>query len=268
MTYIIYLLILICIYIFLIYWLRPYIQRKLIFHPVQIPKSEHNEPIDPNFKEFNVLTSDYLFLNGLVYKHPNDTNNYVLYSHGNSGNIYNRYEVIKDFSTMFNANVIAYDYRGFGKSQGIPSIEGLDIDAEAILSYVQGGLGIKPENLILCGVSLGCYPTLYLANRVMAKAVVVVSGFSSLYDIANDLFPLMSFMAPDELNNTKLIQKVNYPVYILHSRVDELIPFKHANKLHYHGSDGTNQCKLLEIGGIHSQPQYNEKIRQELRQIF
>lgn len=267
MMYIIYLLICVCIIILWMRWLKPYIQRKLIFHPVHI--SKHEQPNDSNFKEFNVVTSDYLVLNGLVYKHPIDTNNYVLYSHGNLGNIYNRHEVIKEFSTMFNANIIAYDYRGFGKSQGKPSIEGLDIDAEAILKYVQGGLHIKPENLILCGTSLGCYPTLYLANRVLAKAVVIMAGFSSLYDITNDLFPLMSFLVSDELNNTKLIRGIDakVPVYILHSKDDELIPFKHANKLHYHGSD-TGQCSLLEIDGIHSRPEYNETIIQEFQQIF
>lgn len=253
--------------------LRNILQQKLLFKPTKCASYTIKNTC---LKEFNFQTSDKETLYGLIYTAPpeiNHNNKYVLYSHGNSGNIYEKIDDIFYVSNLFNANVIMYDYRGYGKSTGTPSEQGLYTDALSVWKYMQEVLHISPSNVILYGRSLGCSPTLKLATVIQKKgsdvrAIILVAGFSSLKEIVSDVYPFLKVLVFNEFNNIAMLSEIymSIPIYILHSKTDELISYKHAEKL-YKCINKHDNCILMEIEGTHGDIIIRNEIKKILKKL-
>lgn len=257
--------VILCLICLVLYFLRLKLQQVLLFTPL---KGGYKKPTDIRFEEFTTITTDNTKLYGIIFKY-NDSDKYLLYSHGNTSNIYERYDKIKNLAELFKINVIAYDYRGYGLSNGIPSTNGLYIDIMAIWEHLFK-LNIQSDNVILYGESLGCPPTLYLGTHITGfKSIILVAGFSSLRNIVWDLHPYLIFMVFGEFDNMKMIKQLdkNIPVYIIHSKTDEVAYYHHAHKLLAHGNH-LNYCKLLTIRGKHSEQIYTDEQIEILQNIF
>ncbi|EIW70086.1 hypothetical protein TREMEDRAFT_61846 [Tremella mesenterica DSM 1558] len=94
----------------------------------------------------------------------------VLYMHGNAGTraVKHRVRNYMVYSDIFDCNVLAIDYRGFGDSSGMPSEFGLITDARAAWNFVSSKIGAHRQHgwsfsekvraekeIILIGQSLG-----------------------------------------------------------------------------------------------------------------
>jgi abhydrolase domain-containing protein 12 len=83
----------------------------------------------------------------------------LLYFHGNTATIAQgrRTEEYRSYSSGGSEKifVLAFDYRGFGKSTGSPSENGLMNDAEAVIEWALNTAGIPPDRIVLLGHSLG-----------------------------------------------------------------------------------------------------------------
>ncbi|MEA2625992.1 MAG: uncharacterized protein QOD06_2037, partial [Candidatus Binatota bacterium] len=106
----------------------------------------------------------------------------LLWSHGNAGNVSTRRETFLEL-TARGVGVLAYDYRGYGKSSGRPSEIGVGLDAEAAYDHLRT-LGVAPERILGFGESLGGAVTVHLASRRPLAALVLVSTFTTLRDVA------------------------------------------------------------------------------------
>lgn len=174
----------------------------------------------------------------------------ILLSHGNGGNLSHRLSLLR-LLTGAGFNVLAYDYRGYGKSQGRPSEVGTYEDAEAALSWLKNK-GF-PENRILAwGESLGGGIASELAARHPGLGgLVLQSTFTSLTDLGSELFPFLPVrtLARYHYNTIQKLPRIACPVLILHSRTDSLIPFQHAEK----NFAAASEPKLLrEVSGDHN----------------
>jgi uncharacterized protein len=156
----------------------------------------------------------------------------VLFFHGNAGNISHRLDYLLMFNRLRYTTLIV-DYRGYGKSTGSPSEEGTYRDAEAAWEYLRHGRLAQPRDLVVAGESLGGAVGTWLAAKVNPRAVLLFSTFTSVNDLGAQVYwflpvRLLSRIGYDNLENLKRIQA---PVFIAHSRDDEVVPYSHGRKL-------------------------------------
>ncbi len=158
----------------------------------------------------------------------------LLYSHGNAGHLGFRFPRIAALVAALPLDVFIYDYRGFGASQGRPTVAGAIEDGEAALRWLQTERGIGPERVILYGESLGTgIATALAASRLDRIAgLVLESGFRSLSWRAGRRFPIIGpLVLTRDLPSTDILPAYQGPLLVIHSRDDEVIPFADGEAL-------------------------------------
>lgn len=156
----------------------------------------------------------------------------VLFFHGNAGNISHRLDYLQMFNRLRYSTLIV-DYRGYGKSTGTPSEAGTYRDAEAAWEHVRHARLARPQDVVIAGESLGGAVATWLAAEVGPRAVVLFSTFTSVTDLGAQVYwflpvRLLSRIGYDNLENLK---RIRAPVFIAHSRDDEIVPYTHGKRL-------------------------------------
>lgn len=198
------------------------------------------------YEEVTFQTSDGINLNGWFIPAIN-SKACVLFCHGNAGNISHRIETIRHMQ-LLNLDMFIFDYRGFGKSEGILSERGTLNDARAAYEWLKKKVPGKP--MIIFGRSLGASIGCHLAAKVEAKGFVCESTFKSVHDLGQTLFPYLpvKWISSIRYRTIEAIKNVNIPVLIIHSKDDDLIPYEHGEALF----QAANEPKgLLDINGGH-----------------
>lgn len=174
----------------------------------------------------------------------------VLFCHGNGGNISYRCEYLKVFSSL-GLDSFVFDYRGYGKSRGKPSEEGTYLDALGAWNYLTGQRGLAPQKIIVYGESLGGAVAAWLARERNPGALVLQSAFTSLPDIGADAYPFLParLLARYRYATKEYLSAVGCPVLIIHSRDDEIVPFKHGLQLH---AAAPGEKSFIELRGDHN----------------
>ncbi len=156
----------------------------------------------------------------------------LLWFHGNAGNITHRYEMIRLLSRM-PVKIFIIDYRGYGRSEGSPSEQGLYLDARAAWDYLIAQRGLRPDQIVIFGKSLGGAPAIDLASRVQPAGLIVQSSFTSIPDMAATILPFF----PKSLLRTRMdslskIPGVRCPKLFIHSPSDEVVPYRLGRRLY------------------------------------
>jgi fermentation-respiration switch protein FrsA (DUF1100 family) len=149
----------------------------------------------------------------------------LLYFHGNAGNAGDRLERAAILRRRFGLDVYLVDYRGYGRSEGTPSEEGLYRDGRAVLRAALGD-GFCPEKIVLFGESLGCAVAVELAaTERAAGAVVLETPFSSIPEMARAHYPFVPrFLIRSRFDNAQRIARVSAPKLFLLAERDEVVP--------------------------------------------
>ncbi len=183
-----------------------------------------------SFEDVYFTSSDGVKLHGWLIKADNARRN-LIYCHGNAGNISDRAGKIKSFHAM-GLNVFIFDYRGYGRSEGVPSEEGLYRDATSAFDWLSNRPDIGKFPIVVYGTSLGGAVAVDLASKRNAAALVADSTFASAKDMARIHFPAVpSFIIGADFNSARKIRSIKAPKLIIHSRTDEIVPFSQARKL-------------------------------------
>ena len=150
----------------------------------------------------------------------------LLVSHGNAEDLGDdRYWL--DNLRHAGFSVFAYDYEGYGTSEGKPSERAVYEDAAAAYEFLAVDLKTAPDRIIIFGRSVGAGPAAYIAAKRPSAGVILQSPFVSAFRVLTR-FPLLPF---DKFPNHKYIRHIHSPVLIMHSRGDSVIPFWHGRKL-------------------------------------
>lgn len=180
-------------------------------------------------------------LTARLYKNPS-SKQIILYTHGQGGNIACTAYKIK-FLIDSGASVLAYDFRGYGKSKGEAHIAQVQEDARAAYDYILSNTEFKSSSVILYGESLGAAITSDLASKVKSAGVVLESPFISLSKIAREKFPVLEIY-PDSLfpnptlTNEPFVKSAHAPLLIVGADKDICTPLHHAQYL-YKQATGT-----------------------------
>jgi abhydrolase domain-containing protein 17 len=158
---------------------------------------------------------------------PNPTATYsILYAHGNAEDLGYILPALQELHDIGFA-VFAYDYRGYGTSQGKPSERNAYQDIDAAYQYLTETLKVPPQRIIAYGRSVGGGSAIDLASRKPVGGLVVASSFTTAFRVVTRI-PLFPF---DKFTNLYKLDRVNCPVLILHGTKDEIIPFSHGQQL-------------------------------------
>merc|ERR1719334_787978 len=135
---------------------------KLLYHPEQPVHSRVFVPtpaiFNLPFENLFVTARDGTRLHLFLVKQEGEASKKVptvLYLHGNAGNIGHRLHNVKGLHSTIGCNVALVEYRGYGRSEGSPSEEGLYMDAQAALDFLQSRVHLATDRIIVFGRSLG-----------------------------------------------------------------------------------------------------------------
>ena len=193
----------------------------------------------------------------------------VIFSHGNAGNMSHRLYTIEHFHTM-GLNVIIYDYRGYGNSEGKPSEKKLYQDSEAVYSYLINERKIDPKKIILFGRSLGGAVAIDLASKNTVGALISDSTFSSTVDMGKRIYPFLPvhWFIKQKYDSIRKVSRITAPKLFIHSRDDEIVPFELGEKLYAAAAEPKE--RYIMTGGhneavVSAGEEYFERIRSFLK---
>ena len=151
----------------------------------------------------------------------------LLFSHGNAEDLGDWLPVFGEWHSK-GLGVIAYDYPGYGHSSGTAS----EASCERSISCVRNHLkfnAVPESSVVIVGRSVGSGPSVWLASEMNAKALILISPFTSAFNVA---FPLPFPILPrDRFPNLQRIRTISTPLLIIHGENDEVIPFTHGEQL-------------------------------------
>ena len=174
----------------------------------------------------------------------------ALYCHGNTGNLSNTAHVMP-YLLDAGINVLLFDYRGFGRSTGSPSLSGI-IDDGVTAARLHEQLRPKDLPSILYGYSLGGAIAAQVIGRHPFDGLILQSTFTNLPDIARVTFPRVPLhLVSGRLFDTlQVVRNLTVPALIIHGASDEVCPSWMATQLH--DSCGASSKKLVIVeGGLH-----------------
>ncbi|KAJ4707208.1 alpha/beta hydrolase domain-containing protein 17B-like [Melia azedarach] len=153
----------------------------------------------------------------------------LLYSHGNAADLGQMYELFYELSVHLRVNLMGYDYSGYGQSTGKPSEQNTYYDIEAVYRCLGEKYGVKEEDVILYGQSVGSGPTLDLATRLpRLRAVILHSPIMSGLRV---MYPVKRTYWFDIYKNIDKIPFVNCPVLVIHGTADDVVDWSHGKQL-------------------------------------
>jgi alpha-beta hydrolase superfamily lysophospholipase len=174
----------------------------------------------------------------------------ALYFHGNTGNLTNTAHVMP-YLLDAGINILTFDYRGFGRSTGSPSLSGIIDDG---ITAARMHEKIRPKNVpsILYGYSLGGAIAAQVIRRHAFDGLILQSTFTNLPDMARVTFPRVPLhLVSGRLFDTlSFVRHVNVPTLIIHGAADEACPVWMAQQLHDACSAKSKTLMLIE-GGLH-----------------
>lgn len=224
-----------------------YIERHSLYFPMKVVDATP-ALIGLPYEEIYFNTSDKKRLNAWFV--PNNKAKFtVIFCHGNAGNIGHRLEKILIFHKL-GLGMFIFDYRGYGKSEGVPSEQGFYKDLYAAYDYLAKERRIPKENIVLYGESIGGAVVIDFAQKIKPAALITEEAFTSVKDMIRVALPFIPhFLLASRFDSVSKIKDVTCPKLIIHSVNDEIIPFSLGEKLF---EEALPPKEFLKIRGSHN----------------
>lgn len=150
----------------------------------------------------------------------------VFYFHGNAEDLGDCVPLLDEMRGAGFA-VLAFDYRGYGLSQGKPGEDNVYADTQTVLAYAEKTWGVRPGRVLAVGRSVGTGPAVELATRTPVAGLVLISPLASAFRVMTRV-KLLPF---DRFDNLGKASRVRCPALVFHGTADEVIPFADGEKL-------------------------------------
>lgn len=209
----------------------PSLDEILLFQPLKYPAGDW-EPKNLIYQDVSFQSSDGSKLHGWYCPVSNPVA-HVLYLHGNAANLTYRSRLMRRLQTQHRVAVFMPDYRGYGRSEGVPTVEGVLSDCRAAWAKLSALSHSHDRDIVIMGRSLGGALAIQLAAEKNCRGLIVESTFSSLTQVAEHHFPKLAWMVPvEKLDSETAIQKHRGPFLQSHGDRDTVVPFRLGAKLY------------------------------------
>ncbi|MCA9234538.1 MAG: alpha/beta fold hydrolase [Planctomycetales bacterium] len=180
----------------------------------------------------------------------------VLYSHGNGEHVARLAPRLKELHEATGVAVFAWDYRGYGRSEGKPTSELALTDAREAQLWLADRMGIAPKEVVLLGRSLGGGVSVGLASRHAVRGLVLERTFARLKDTAAYHFPWLPvrWLMRNEFPSVDWIRSYDGPLLQVHGTNDRVVPYEMGRELFEACPSAHKQLFTVE-GGDHNGPQ-------------
>ncbi|HZZ29633.1 MAG TPA: alpha/beta hydrolase [Pirellulales bacterium] len=227
------------------------LENTLLFVASKYPDGDWN-PSGLKFEDAWFQATDGTRLHGwfVPCEHPRGV---ALFSHGNAGNISHRADLLRELHHMGLA-VLAYDYRGYGRSSGSPNEAGILADGRAARKWLAQRELIPESEIVLMGESLGGAVSVQLAAESPARGLVIESSFNNLPAVAAVHYPYLPVkqLMRTQLDSAAAIGKYHGPLLQVHGDADTIVPIALGRKL-FAAANEPKQFVVIH-GGDHNDP--------------
>ena len=207
-------------------------------------------------------TADRLKLHGWKLLAKGEVHGTVLFFHGNGENISSHF-VNVHWLTDYGYDVYLFDYRGYGKSEGVAQLDDVISDVEVMISYAVKQL-LKNEKLIVMGHSLGgslaFHAVAHSQYKERVKTLITVESFADYHKVTQDVLSTswltwllqwpLSFSVDNTYSPSDSVALISpIPLMLMHSKEDEIIPYQHAQDLY---AAAVEPKVLKQVSGGHN----------------
>eukprot|EP01098_Paradermamoeba_levis_P016816 TRINITY_DN9319_c0_g1_i1.p1 TRINITY_DN9319_c0_g1~~TRINITY_DN9319_c0_g1_i1.p1 ORF type:complete len:309 (+),score=81.00 TRINITY_DN9319_c0_g1_i1:47-928(+) len=230
-----------------------FLQDKLLYFP-QVPEGSRERyfpasqfGLEKNLEEVFFRTPDGFRLQAYVIKQNHaERSPTMLMFHGNAGNLSYRLDVIKEFFDTNNCNVVIISYRGYGKSEGVPTEEGLVTDSQAALDYVLSRSDIGKNKIVVHGQSLGGAVAIDLVSKRQSQisGLILENTFTCIDDMIDQVMPFIKavkFLSRNKWNSLNKITTIKTPILFLVGQKDQVVPPQMSTTLYQAASSSTGR---------------------------
>ena len=247
------------------------LQEQLIFlRPPLADEDRHVVRLLPGTTEIRATAYDGTRLHGWLRHTVEEPHSrgLVIYFGGNAEEVSGQ---MHDAPMLAPWSVAAFNYRGYGLSEGRPSEAVLAADALAIYDWLAKRADIDPGRIVVFGRSLGTGVAVQLAADRPVRAVVLVSPFDSLRSLARKQYPFVpvTLLLKHPFDSLARASGIEMPLLVLAGERDELIPPGYSRRLHDAWA-GPKRWMLIagaDHNDIQTKPEYWPAIREFLASL-
>ena len=201
------------------------------FNNFVFPKPSFNFKIVKDYKDELIYipskAKDNHYIPCLLFRDPYKiSKNFVIFFHGNAEDIFLSRSMGYPLCQKTGMNVLIVEYPGYSIYKG-------DADANIILQntgivydFIKNLFNLEDKNIFIFGRSIGSSPAIYLASIRKPKALFVVSSFTSIRAVADNLVGILKYLLKERFTSIDYIKQVSCPVLFIHGKSDPLINYK------------------------------------------
>jgi fermentation-respiration switch protein FrsA (DUF1100 family) len=202
-----------------------------------------------NAEDVHFESKDGTRLHGWYLEHPNPRA-HLLFCHGNGEHVGYLGDWLVALSNRLHVSIFAFDYRGYGKSEGKPFEQGVLEDGEAAQQWLASRAAIHPNEIVLYGRSLGGGVAVHLAGKNGARALVAERTFHSMVEIGARQYPWapIRWLMRNRYPSDERITNYNGPLLQMHGTTDRMVPLESAKTLF--AACPSQQKEFFEVAGM------------------
>ncbi len=228
-------------------------ERWLVFPAPRVNDADWDVP-DLPYEDVTFASQDGTKLHGWFVPHP-APRAIVLYCHGNGEYVARLANRLLALHRRIGVTVFAWDYRGYGRSEGTPQEKNLIADGRAAHLWLAERTGVSPADIVLMGRSLGGAVAVALAAEYFVRGLVLDRTFATLVDAAAYHFPWVPvrLFMKNRFSSLERIRHYKGPLLQSHGTADQIVPFEMGRML-FEAAPGKNKRFIEVAEGDHSSP--------------
>jgi len=230
------------------------LENTLLYPAPKFPEGDWKAPY-LDHEDVHFTSPDGTKLHGWLAEHPNPRA-VLMYCHGNGDCVGFLGPLIQELRDKHQLTVFAFDYRGYGKSEGSPSEAGILADGDAAQKWLAQRTGRRPQDIVLMGRSLGGGVAVDLAANNGAHGLILQNTPTSMPDAAACMywFAPVHLLMKNRYDSVSKIGRYTGPVLISHGTADTLVPFSLGQRLFAAVKSEVKRFFPIESGG-HNDPE-------------
>ena len=245
------------------------LENKLIFPAPRFPSGDW-EPRWLKYEDVSFTAADGTKLHGWYFDHP-APQGYLLYCHGNAEHVAYVAPIAEQLRSSLDVAVFAFDYRGYGRSEGSADEAGILADGGAAHRWLSQRAQVAPDQIILMGRSIGGAVAVDLADKHHSRVMILQSTFPSMPDVAARLhwWAPVRWLMRTQLNSAEKISRFHGSLFQSHGTIDELIPLSFGRRLFDAAPTADKQFLVFDGLGHNDYPpdDYFDRLREFIDRV-